>query len=236
MPYQFQSCIRYSETGESRRLTLPGVINYFQDCSTFQSETVGDGAEIMLKEHRAWVLAYWQIEVLELPALGDLVTAQTWASSFKGFQGNRNYRLLGETGDTLVRANSLWINLDRNTGHPMRISEELRQRYPIEPALEMEKTSRKICVPEELARQEAFEIKKYHLDTNHHVNNAWYITMALEYLPEQMEIGRVRVEYRKSALLGDTVIPMVHREENLMTVSLCACDGKPYAVVEFTGR
>ena len=43
MKYSFTSRIRYSEIGEDGNLTLPGLINYFQDCSTFQSEAIGEG-------------------------------------------------------------------------------------------------------------------------------------------------------------------------------------------------
>ena len=38
MIYSFDGRVRYSETGENGLLTLPGILNYFQDCSTFQSE------------------------------------------------------------------------------------------------------------------------------------------------------------------------------------------------------
>ena len=41
--YQFESRIRYSETGEDGCLTLTGMINYLQDCSIFQSEDMGVG-------------------------------------------------------------------------------------------------------------------------------------------------------------------------------------------------
>ena len=43
MNYSFNSRVRYSETGENGRLTLPGVLNYFQDCCTFESEQTGVG-------------------------------------------------------------------------------------------------------------------------------------------------------------------------------------------------
>ena len=36
--YSFDSRVRYSEVDEDRKLSLTGVINYMQDCSTFQSE------------------------------------------------------------------------------------------------------------------------------------------------------------------------------------------------------
>ena len=35
--YTFDSRVRYSETDEEGRLTVTGIINYMQDCSTFQS-------------------------------------------------------------------------------------------------------------------------------------------------------------------------------------------------------
>lgn len=45
MKYSFDSCVRFSEVGEDQKLTLGSVINYFQDCSTFQSESLGAGVE-----------------------------------------------------------------------------------------------------------------------------------------------------------------------------------------------
>ena len=41
--YQFKSRVRYSETGVDARLSLMGIMNYMQDCSTFQSEDCGVG-------------------------------------------------------------------------------------------------------------------------------------------------------------------------------------------------
>ena len=49
MKYSFTSRIRYSEIGEDGNLTLPGLINYFQDCSTFQSEAIGEGVAELKK-------------------------------------------------------------------------------------------------------------------------------------------------------------------------------------------
>ena len=49
--YTFDSRIRYSETDETGALSLLGVINYMQDCSTFQSEDIDlKGVETSGKE------------------------------------------------------------------------------------------------------------------------------------------------------------------------------------------
>ena len=44
--YSFESKVRYSEVGEDTRMTLYSVLNYFQDCSVFHSESVGRGTAV----------------------------------------------------------------------------------------------------------------------------------------------------------------------------------------------
>ena len=52
--YTFGSRIRYSETDEYGKLTLTGIMNYLQDCSTFQSEDIGLGISYRTEHHQAW--------------------------------------------------------------------------------------------------------------------------------------------------------------------------------------
>ena len=82
MKYSFTSRIRYSEIGEDGNLTLPGLINYFQDCSTFQSEAIGEGVAELKKRGCAWVLSAWQIHVNRYPSIGEEVKITTWASGW----------------------------------------------------------------------------------------------------------------------------------------------------------
>ena len=48
--YTFESRVRFSEADHTELLTLPGLVNYFQDCSTFQSEDIGYGVESLEKK------------------------------------------------------------------------------------------------------------------------------------------------------------------------------------------
>ena len=45
--YTWDSRVRFSEIGEDKRLTLDGILNYFQDSSTFHSEDIGNGMEVV---------------------------------------------------------------------------------------------------------------------------------------------------------------------------------------------
>ncbi|MDY5540662.1 MAG: thioesterase, partial [Lachnospiraceae bacterium] len=89
--YSFDSRVRYSEVGEDKKLTLNGVINYFQDCSTFQSEELGNGVAKMEEMHRIWVLSSWQIVVERYPSLCEEITVSTWPYAFQSFCGYRNF-------------------------------------------------------------------------------------------------------------------------------------------------
>ena len=55
--YTFDSRIRYSEIDRSGRLSIPAVVDYFQDCSAFQSEELGVGVEYLANKKRAW---FWK--------------------------------------------------------------------------------------------------------------------------------------------------------------------------------
>ena len=54
--YTFDSRIRYSEIDRSGRLSIPAVVDYFQDCSAFQSEELGVGVEYLANKKRTWIL------------------------------------------------------------------------------------------------------------------------------------------------------------------------------------
>lgn len=236
MSYSFESRIRYSEIGEDGHLTLNGIINYFQDCSTFHSEDLGLGLRTLSEDGRVWVLSSWQIVVNRYPALGEYVETVTWPYEFHGFMGKRNFLLKSREGELLAYANTLWVFMDVKRGRPGIIEQKYIDGYKLEPPFEMAYADRKVAVPAQCIEKDAFEVHSWHLDTNHHVNNGQYVQMAAGLLPADFSIGQMRAEYKKQAVLGDTIVPKLHMEASVCTVALCQTDGKPYAVVEFTKK
>lgn len=224
MSFQFDSRVRYSEMGLDKRLTLVSLVDYFQDCSTFQSESCGVGLDALREKERAWMVLSWQIEILRLPVLGEKIVAQTWPYAFKAFYGYRNFALKDETGEYLAKANSVWALIDTKTGHPAKAVPELTAGYELEPQLPMQEYSRKIRVPKGGAVQDPFPVVRHHIDTNGHVNNGQYIAMAQEYLPEGFETKLLRVEYRQQARLHDLIVPVVHESDGEVIVSLCGAE------------
>ncbi len=231
--YSFDSRIRYSEVNQQGVLRTDALINYFQDCSTFQSEDLGVGVAWLTQRNRCWIVNSWQIKVVRYPKLGETIKVYTWPNSLKGILGTRNFKLTDQNGDLLAVANSLWTFFDTEHLRPAKITEDILNRYEMEPEFEADWEGRKITLPQEMEEREPFFVRTNHLDTNYHVNNGQYILMAQTYLPEGFETKELRVEYKKAAVLGDEIFPHVYKEESRIIVSLTDENKRPYAVAEF---
>lgn len=234
--YFFESRVRYSEVDSGGKLTLSSLINYFQDCSSFQSEDLGVGLEYLASRHRVWVLNSWQIVADRFPVQGETVKTGTQPYEMKGFMGLRNFAMLSGDGSYLAKANSVWSLLDTDSGRPVAILPEILERYSMEPPLDMEYAPRKIMIPEGGCDGESILIRKHHLDTNHHVNNGQYVNIAMDYLPEEFQLYQMRAEYKMQTFLDEILIPYVVQKTGYMLVALKDADGRPHAVVEFTER
>ena len=130
--YTFDSRVRYSETDEEGNLSVVGIMNYLQDCSTFQSEDLKLGISYLNEEKRAWWLSGWQIEILRQPHFGERIRISTWPYGFKGIYGYRNFTIEDEMGNPLVRADSTWFYYDLEKGCPVRVPESQLEGYQIE--------------------------------------------------------------------------------------------------------
>lgn len=232
--YTFDARIRFSEVDHSRRLTLPGIINYFQDCTTFHSESIGFGIEALSEKNRAWILLSWQIVIERYPQFNEKVDVSTWATEFKRMLGYRNFCIDDENGNHIVCANSVWMYMDMEKGRPVKPDVREVEAYGTGQALEMNYDSRKIEVPDRMKEFPPVPVKKYQIDTNEHVNNCQYVQMALELFNKERAVRQLRVEYRKAAVYGDIIVPKVSEEEEKAVAELCDTEGKPYAVVEIS--
>ncbi len=231
--YSMESRVRFSETGEDGHLSPGGVIDYFQDCSTFHSQAVGGGPEELFKDNRAWIINYWQVEIFDLPKLGDKITVETWPHAFRKFIGNRNFVLKNEAGDVCARADSIWALYDMKKNFPSVMSQEEIDLYEVEPRLDMEEKPRKIRVSGDFEKCGSFTAMRDRLDANYHVNNGQYIKLAYNYVPMDHKISSIRVEYKVSIKQGDKVDVFTCRKEGLLYVRFDDPEGNEYAIIEF---
>jgi medium-chain acyl-[acyl-carrier-protein] hydrolase len=233
--YSFQSRARYSELNHFKGCMDPSsIINYFQDCSTFQSEDMNRGLAFLQAKNRVWLLNSWHLKLFHPIRLGDLIEIGTWPYAFRGFYGYRNFIMKGESEEVLAVANSIWVYIDTATGRPTRIPPDLNG-YKIEPPYPMESMSRKLELPDNLRAEAPITVIKSNIDSYNHVNNGQYIKIAEEFLPNSFHIEAMKVEYRMQAVLGDVLYPLISEGEHCYTIALSDHAHKPYAIIEFHG-
>lgn len=231
--FRFDTVVRYSEIDANRQMTLPAILDLLQDSCTFQSEEIGLGVDYLKEHHRAWVLSSSQVVIKRYPQMGEKLATYTWPYGFKSFMGYRNFKIEDAAGQVIAYANTVWVYLDTENGRPVKAPEEVVARYQLEPPLEMEYAERKLQLNRNMQPKEKVRVQRFYIDTNQHVNNSKYVLMAEEYLPEGFQIGELRVEYKKPAVLGDVICPSISDEEHKVLVSLENEEGKTFAVVEF---
>ena len=81
------------------------------------------------QEHRdayVWVVIRHEIDYLRSVGSGETVTARTWVGEApKGARFDRHVEFMGEDGKARVRALTTWAIIDRATGRPIRVPDEV---------------------------------------------------------------------------------------------------------------
>lgn len=242
--YTFDGRIRYSEVDENGDLELVSLINYLQDCSTFQSESMGLGMQFMRDRHFTWVLIATRIEIARLPHFTDEIRASTWCNQMDRRTAHRCFAIERKGEGQLVRATSLWCTIDTDRLRMITIPESEHAYLEDTPDPEMAgPLVRKLRPEGEPIPTERVVVARHHLDTNHHVNNAQYVLMAQDALTEAglgvapADIACIQTWFRRQAVLDDVIRPKVYDEgPTTRCVSLEDEAGEAYSITRFTRR
>lgn len=227
--------IRFTEIGQDKKVSIGKIIDRMQDCSNYQSELLGLGMDNQLKTKKAWILSSWNIRINRRPDHGREVLTSTWPTSFSKCFGRRNYTIAysEEPENYIVEAEAVWVLYDIEKQMLARISEKDMEKYECDKALNLECPSRKIKKAFEYEKKDGWKVEKYHLDINNHMNNAWYIKLSTELLENEDCVKNVRIEYKKSAVLGDFIYPYVCYDKDRCVVELRSEKDEVFSIAEF---
>ena len=242
--YSYNTRVRYSEVGEKRDATLLSIINWFQDCCTFEAEDRGVGVDWLRSRQSAWMLTGWQIKINRRPRYCENIKVTTWACGFRYFIGLRNFTIEDiETGELLIYAYSEWAYVNTAAGIPEKnIPSEEFDAYGIADPLDKDFEKGKLRAPDDskLVPCEPITVTEQYIDTNHHVNNGQYIAIAMTALPEEYrmradKLTSFRAEYKIQSVKGDILYPFFAAdEEDKPIVVLKDAEDKIRLIVEFT--
>ena len=79
-------------------------------------------------------------------------------------------------------------------------------------------------------------VQRFHIDTNHHMNNGKYILWQRNICRRILRTESIRVEYKKAAVIGNMLYPEVYEQQNGVTIVLADEQKVPYAIMQFRGK
>lgn len=212
--FTFNTKVSYSRVDRSGQVPFYEIMNYLQDCSTFESEHLGVGTKYMESIGKGWVLVAYKIRINEPIVMGQDICVGTAPTKFNSLYGLRQYFIKDAQGEYIVQADTIWVMIDLEKRKPTRITEDICEKYELQTVFEGVNAKRKIKLQGEKSKLAPFKVKKTYIDNNGHMNNADYLRAAVEYLPESFNCKEIDIVYNKEALEGDTIIPYMYQEED----------------------
>ena len=232
--YSLNYKVTTSTCDSEGRLKLYSALQMMQDCSEMWIDSEPDVKQYFTKQNMAQLLATRQVEILRVPEYKENLTVTTSVYGMKPMFGFRNTFIYDSEGKPCYRTWSMGAFVDKAAGKLKRVDDATIASLTLEPQLEMNYKDRRIILPREVGETlEPIKVLRADIDYNKHVNNANYVRMAMELLPENFKVQGLRVEYRVAAKLGDVLIPTIYKIEGGFIISL-SVGNDVSTIIEFT--
>ena len=232
--YSLKYKVTTSTCDSEGRLKLYSALQMMQDCSEMWIDSEPGVKEYFLEQNMAQLLASRQVEIIRVPEYKEELTVTTSVYGMKPMFGFRNTYIYDAEGKPCYKTWSMGAFVDKANGKLKRVDDATIASMTLEPQLEMNYGDRRIILPREGGEaQEPYKVLRADIDYNKHMNNANYVRIAMELLPEGFEVKCLRVEYRVAAKLGDVLVPVVYNVEGRFIVAISVGDDVS-AIIEFS--
>lgn len=203
------------------RLKLYSALQMMQDCSEMWIDSEPGVKKYFEEQNMTQLLATRQVEIIRVPEYKEELTVTSTVYGMKPMFGFRNTFIYDAQGNPCYKTWSMGAFVDKSAGKLKRVDDETIASMKLEPQLEMNYKERRIILPKtEGEVMEPIKVLRADIDYNRHLNNANYIRMAMELLPESFVVRGLRVEYRIAAKLFDVLTPTLYKTDDGIIISL----------------
>ena len=232
--YSLNYQVTTSTCDSEGKLKLYSALQMMQDCSEMWIDSEPGVKQYFTEQNMAQLLATRQVEVIRVPDYKEKLTVTTSVYGMKPMFGFRNTFIYDAQGNPCYKTWSMGAFVDKAAGKLKRVDDATIASMTLEPQLKMNYKDRRIILPKEDGTVlDPIKVLRADIDYNKHVNNANYVRMAMELLPEGFMVHGLRVEYRVAAKLGDVLIPTIYEIEGGYIISL-SVGNDVSTIIEFT--
>jgi acyl-ACP thioesterase len=205
--------VRVGDIDREGRLRFDSAARHIQDIGQDQLREMG-----FEETHPLWIVRRTIVDLIRPVEFGDMLRMRRWCSGTSNRWCEMRVRIDGKRGRGLMESEAFWININRDTQMPSRISDDfldgLRKTTDIDRL--RWKAYLKAGSRGDAAEIHEFPVRVTDIDLFDHMNNSVYWSVIEDYLwsfPELLKAPlRVAIEHDAPVALGDKleIISHVH--------------------------
>lgn len=231
----FKVKISNSHVNKNLEIKADRIIDLLQDVEGLHINSLTKFTNYLNENNLGVFLLYRQVDIIERAKFNEEVTLKTYPYNTTKASGYRHIYMFDEKGNPLVKTNSFGAFVDLDTLRPVRLPEEIVKSIDDktqDPTIE--NLPRRIKYNDtNLKLIETIPVKRSLIDRYNHLNNAHYVSFALNNM-EYNSFTRIRAEYKKSFQLNDLIYVYEALDSEHKTFVYKNKDGEIYTVIEFS--
>jgi len=202
--------LRVGDIERTGRLRFDAACRHIQDVGQDHLRELGQE-----DTHPAWIVRRTMVDLIRPIEFSDILRLRRWCSGTSNRWCEMRVRIDGRKGG-LVESEAFWINANKDTGTPARISDDFLRG--LQATTDVDRLRWKAYLTAG-SRDDALEIRPYPLrvtdiDMWDHMNNSVYWTVIEDYLDRHPELLagplRVTIEHDAAVAGGDELEILTH--------------------------
>ncbi|MGB3894987.1 MAG: acyl-[acyl-carrier-protein] thioesterase [Mycolicibacter sinensis] len=203
--------LRVADIDRRGRLRMDAAARHIQDIGQDQLRETGHEAT-----HPLWIVRRTMMDLIAPVEFQDMLRVRRWCSGTSNRWCEMRVRIDGKRSGGLIESEAFWININRETQGPARISEDFLAGLKRTTSVDRLRWKAYLKAGD---REAAAEIHEYpirftDIDLFDHMNNAVYWTVVEDYLSSYPELLaaplRVTLEHEAAVALGDKLEIVSH--------------------------
>ncbi|OBH16556.1 acyl-[acyl-carrier-protein] thioesterase [Mycolicibacter terrae] len=203
--------LRVADIDRRGRLRMDAAARHIQDIGQDQLREMGYEAT-----HPLWIVRRTMMDLIAPVQFQDMLRVRRWCSGTSNRWCEMRVRIDGKRSGGLIESEAFWININRETQGPARISEDFLAGLKRTTSVDRLRWKAYLKAG---GREDAAEIHEYpvrftDIDLFDHMNNAVYWSVVEDYLSSYPDLLaaplRVTLEHDAAVALGDKLEIVSH--------------------------
>lgn len=213
----------------SAALGIPDTFTLMMDAATEHACALGCGIDALAPRGLFWLAVRTRVRFFRRPRMLERVTLATWPEHPGKLRADRDYRITGQDGETLVAGKTEWTVLETESGRLRPAADVFPPDLSFsDEVVWSEPYSRMADAPlEEFAR---YTVRSVDIDLGGHMNNAAYVRALAGCFSceawQGMELRELEIVYRAPCYEGDTLVWQKSEDGGTLSLRAALPDGK----------